>query len=77
MSRRGNCYDNACAESFWGRLKVELVYRTRFRTREEATQAIISYIEGFYNHNRRHSALGYVSPDDFEAAYHRQQAMAS
>lgn len=77
MSRRGNCYDNACAESFWGRLKVELVHRTRFRTRDEARTAIMAYIEGYYNRIRRHSALGYVSPDAFEAAYHRRQAMAS
>lgn len=77
MSRRGNCYDNACAESFWGRLKVELVYRTRFRTRDEARLAIVSYIEGYYNRIRRHSALGYLSPDDYETAHHRRQAIAS
>jgi putative transposase len=77
MSRRGNCYDNACAESFWARLKVELVHRTHFRTRDEARLAIISYIEGYYNRMRRHSALDYRSPDDFEAAYHRRQAAAS
>jgi transposase InsO family protein len=77
MSRRGNCYDNACAESLWARLKVELVHRTRFRTRDEARLAIVSYIEGYYNRIRRHSSLGYISPDDFEAAYHRRQAVAS
>lgn len=77
MSRRGNCYDNACAESLWARLKVELVYRRRFRTREEARHAIFQYIEVFYNRLRRHSALGYLSPDAFEADYHRRQRAAS
>jgi putative transposase len=70
MSRRGNCYDNACAESFWARLKVELVYRQRFATREAARQAIFEYIEVFYNRIRRHSALGDISPEAFERAYH-------
>ena len=69
MSRRGNCHDNACAESFWGRLKVECVYRTRFATREAARQAIFRYIEIFYNRTRRHSALGYLSPNAFEALH--------
>ena len=77
MSRRGNCYDNACAESLWARLKVELVYRRRFRTREEARHAIFQYIEVFYNRLRRHSALGYLSPDAFEADYHLRQQAAS
>ncbi len=70
MSRRGDCYDNACAESFWGRLKVELVYRHHYRTRAEAKAAIFDYIEVFYNRTRRHSALDYHSPAAFEAAYH-------
>ncbi len=74
MSRRGDCYDNACAESFWGRLKVELIYRQHYRTRAEAQAAIFEFIEVFYNRTRRHSSLGYVSPDAFEAAYHRGQA---
>jgi transposase InsO family protein len=74
MSRRGDCYDNACAESFWGRLKVELVYRQHYRTRAEAQTAIFDFIEVFYNRTRRHSSLGFVSPDAFEAAYHRGQA---
>jgi len=77
MSRRGNCYDNACAESLWARLKVELVYRHRFRTRAEAKQAIFQYIEVFYNRVRRHSALGYVSPEAFEADFHRRHLAAS
>ena len=65
MSRRGNCYDNAMMESGWGSLKVECVYRHRFRTRAEARAAIFSYLH-FYNRRRRHSALGYLSPVDFE-----------
>lgn len=74
MSRRGNCYDNACAESFWGRLKVELIYRQHYRTRAEAKAAVFEFVEVFYNRTRRHSALGFLSPDAFEAAYQRDQA---
>jgi putative transposase len=74
MSRRGNCYDNACAESFWGRLKVELIYRQHYRTRAEAKAAVFEFIEVFYNRTRRHSALGFLSPDAFEAAYQQEQA---
>jgi len=66
MSRKGNCYDNAAMESFWNTLKNELVYRCHFRTRAEARQAIVDYIETFYNRHRLHSALGYKSPVDFE-----------
>lgn len=66
MSRRGNCYDNAHCESFFHSLKTELVYRTFFKTREEAKQAIYQWIETWYNRQRRHSALGYMSPVDFE-----------
>lgn len=65
MSRRGNCYDNAMMESGWASLKVECVYRQRFRTRAEARAAIFTYLH-FYNRRRRHSALGYLSPVDFE-----------
>lgn len=66
MSRKGDPYDNAVAESFFRTLKVELVYRRRFRTRREAKAAIVEYIELFYNSRRRHSSLGYLSPNDFE-----------
>lgn len=62
MSRKGNCFDNAPTESFWGTLKQELVYHRRFQSREEAKAAIQEYIEIFYNRMRRHSALGYVAP---------------
>ena len=67
MSRVGNCYDNAVMESFWGTLKTEHVYRRKFATREEAKTSIFLWIEGWYNRRRRHSALGYVSPEAFEA----------
>ena len=66
MSRKGNCYDNACVESFFSSLKNEYVSFERFRTREEAQLKIFSWIEVFYNRIRRHSTLGYVSPVDFE-----------
>ncbi len=67
MSRKGNCYDNAVTESFFGSLKQELVHRVRFATRAQATAAIFRYIEIFYNRNRQHSTLGYCSPEAFEA----------
>ncbi len=67
MSRRGNCWDNACVESFFGTLKRELVYHQHYATRDEAWREIFEYIEVFYNRNRRHSALGYHSPAEFEA----------
>lgn len=67
MSRKGNCWDNACVESFFGTLKRELVYHRRYATRKEATQDIFEYIEVFYNRQRRHSTLGYHSPAEYEA----------
>lgn len=66
MSRKGNCYDNAHVESFFHSLKVELVYRRNFKTREEAKQAIFAWIETWYNRERRHSALGYMTPVEYE-----------
>lgn len=66
MSRKGNCWDNAVSESFFGALKSECIYRTIFNTREEAEMAIFDYIEIFYNKVRLHSTLGYVSPAEFE-----------
>jgi transposase InsO family protein len=67
MSRVGNCYDNAVMESFWGSLKTEHVYQRQFATREQARTSIFLWIEGWYNRRRRHSALGYQSPEAFEA----------
>ena len=66
MSRKGNCYDNAAMEAFWSTLKLELVYRQSFATRQAARAAIFEYIEIFYNRQRRHSALGYATPATFE-----------
>jgi len=67
MSGSGNCYDNAAMESFFASLKRERVNRVRYRTRDQARADIFDYIEVFYNRKRRHSYLGYISPDDFEA----------
>jgi transposase InsO family protein len=67
MSRKGNCWDNACVESFFGTLKRELVYHRHYATRDEATLDIFEYIEVFYNRRRRHSTLGYDSPAEYEA----------
>jgi transposase InsO family protein len=67
MSRRGNCWDNACVESFFGTLKRELIHHRRYGTRQEAMQDIFEYIEVFYNRQRRHSTLGYCSPAEYEA----------
>lgn len=66
MSRKGNCWDNAVAESFFHTLKVELIHQSRFKTREEAEQDIFDYIEVFYNRQRLHSTNNYWSPVDYE-----------
>lgn len=66
MSRKGDCWDNAVAESFLHTLKVEMVNRQRFKTKEEAKKAVFEYIEMYYNTKRTHSTLGYLSPFEFE-----------
>lgn len=66
MSRRGNCYDNAVAESFFHSLKTELTHHIKFETRNQANQAIFKYIEVFYNSQRLHSSNNYMSPVNFE-----------
>ena len=68
MSRKGNCWDNAVAESFFSALKKELVHHRRFQTRSQAKSEIFEYIEVFYNRQRLHSTLGYQSPVEFEDA---------
>ncbi len=68
MSGRGECWDNAPAESFWATLKTELVHHERYATREQARASIFEYVEVFYNRERLHSALGYKSPEAFEAS---------
>jgi transposase InsO family protein len=77
MSRRGDCRDNAPIESFFASLKRELVERCRFATREEARGAIFEWIEAWYNRKRRHSALGYLSPEEFERRHRKHYAMAA
>ena len=67
MSRRGNCYDNAAMESFFGTLKTERVHHEQYTTRAQAEASIFEYIEVFYNRQRLHSTLGYQSPEAFEA----------
>jgi putative transposase len=69
MSRKGNCWDNAVAESFFATLKTECIYPRRFATRQEAREEIFRFIEVFYNGRRRHSTLGYVSPMEFEKKF--------
>lgn len=68
MSRKGNCWDNAVAESFFKTLKVEMVYHGKFRTRAQAKLEIFDYIEVWYNRKRRHSALDYLTPNQVENA---------
>ena len=74
MSRRGNCHDNAPTESLFGSLKTECVRGERFATHDEARAALFDYL-AFYNHRRRHSALGYRSPAEHERRHHEQQAL--
>ncbi len=69
MSRRGNCYDNAVVESFFGTIKTERVHRERYRTRAEARSSVFEWIECWYNRRRRHSSLGYLSPETYEAQF--------
>ena len=76
MSRKGNCYDNAPMESFWGILKQELVHHRRYRTRQEAIQDITEYIEIFYNRQRRQARLGYLSSVVYERYFYAGQLAA-
>jgi transposase InsO family protein len=73
MSRKGDCWDNAVVESFFGTLKKELIHRRPWATVKAAREAIVEYIEVFYNSKRKHSTLGYLSPANFEARYERQE----
>jgi transposase InsO family protein len=75
MSGKGNCFDNAMVETFFKTLKNELVWRTTFQTRAEAIVALARYIDGFYNPRRRHSALGFTSPIQFERGFNHQTAL--
>jgi putative transposase len=72
MSRKGECWDNAVTESFFGVLKNELVQHEHFATRREARDKLFDYIEVFYNRVRTHSATDYFAPAEYEARYHAQ-----
>jgi transposase InsO family protein len=69
MSRKGNCWDNAPMESFFHSLKTELVHHKHYATKEDAKRDLFHYIEGFYNHQRIHSALGYFTPEQMEKKF--------
>ncbi len=77
MSRKGDCWDNAVAESFFGTIKAELLDRRPWATRPGAKRAIAEYIELFYNPMRLHSHLGYVSPAEYESSSARRAALAA
>jgi len=77
MSGKGNCYDNAPMESFWGMLKQELIYQSHFRNRYEARQAITEYIELFYNRQRVQSSLGFMTPAAFAQKYYSELLVAA
>ena len=72
MSGKGNCYDNAMAESFFHTLKIEEVYWENYETREQAILSVYNYIELYYNVKRRHSSIDYMSPRDYEALYYQK-----
>ncbi len=76
MSRKGNCYDNAPMESFWGTLKNELVHHCRYTTRQQAIREITEYIEVFYNRQRKQARLGYLSPAAYEREFYARQLAA-
>jgi len=76
MSRKGDCYDNAPMESFWGTLKNELIHHSRYKTREQAIREITEHIEVFYNRQRRQARLGYLSPALYERQFYARQVAA-
>jgi len=77
MSRKGNCWDNACAESFFGSLKNEWIKNKIYETYEEGKNDVFKYVEVFYNRKRRHASLGYVSPAVYEEMYEMKQEQAA
>jgi len=74
MSRKGDCWDNAVAESFFGTLKIELIFGVKYSSRTDARRDIVDYIEMFYNCRRRHFSLGYMNPMEFEKQQHWKKA---
>lgn len=77
MSRKGNCWDNAVSENFFGNLKREMVNHERFASRQAAKDKLFDYIEVFYNRFRIHSATGYFTPAEYEARYKAQLKQAA
>ena len=77
MSRLGNCWDNAVAESFFKTLKVESIYGERFDTRAQLSGAVFEYIERYYNRRRKHSTIGYHSPEEYERKQKNQEMLAA
>jgi len=77
MGSVGDCYDSAMTKSFWSRMQVEPLDRKRWRTRVELSNAIFEYLEIFHNRQRRHSALGMISPIEFEARHEQRQQPAA
>ncbi len=76
MGSIGDCYDNAVIESFWGRMQTELLNRKRWKTRIELANAMFEYLEIFHNRQRRHSALGMLTPIEFENVHFTRQPVA-
>ncbi len=76
MSRKGNCWDNAVAESFFKTLKTELIYHEEYLTTAQAKLAVFEYIEGWYNKRRRHSALGNRSPQQYQSYLEQERTAA-
>ena len=74
MSRKGNCWDNAVAESFFSILKSELVYQTNFYNKQDALQKVFEYIEIYYNRQRKHSTIGYMNPSQYEDQFWKKCA---
>jgi transposase InsO family protein len=77
MSRKGNCWDNAVAESFFSTLKTELVHQEKFESRQEAQAKIFDYVEVFYNKQRLHSTLNYMTPEEFEMLNKKEEQQAA
>ena len=76
MSRKGNCWDNACAETFFSTIKSERLHHKNYRTFEEARRDIFWYIESFYNRSRRHASLGNLTPVQFLQNYYRSRKVS-
>jgi len=76
MSRKGNCWDNAVAESFFKSLKAKCIYQHKFTDKQQAALIVFAYIETWYNRKRQHSALGYLSPEEFGRNLNKQNIVS-